>query len=306
VLTFALLSFGVDEATADMLFASQAIPFGDQRVQQYDTLTGASKTYADGFAYVQGIAFDSTSNLYVTEATVNLITKITPDGMRTTFADAGDGLNIPTYMAFDRSGNLYVSNLLGDDILRFTPDGVGSVFARTPAGSGPLGLAFDAMGNLFVANSNINTIEKFTPAGVGSTFASVGFEPEGLAFDRSGNLYVTQQFTVERFTPDGQGSTFATTLVGPAGLAFDPAGNLYVGTAGSNDHNAIMLFTPDGVGSIFADTGNYGNRDLALLASVPEPGSLVVFSTGLVCLSGVLLWKKRRGECAIRASSSAN
>ena len=190
--------------------------------------------------------------LFVSNSFDNTITKFTPDGVGSVFANTG--LQQPEGLAFDSLGNLFVANWSGNTIVKFTPDGMESVFANTGLNN-PQALAFDSQGNLYVANWNISTIEKFTPDGVGSVFADAGLDhPQGMAFDSTGNLYAANWIgnTIEKFTPDGVGSVFANSgLNNPQGLAFDTQGNLYVANWNAN---TIGRFTPDGVGSVFANT----------------------------------------------------
>jgi len=134
-----------------------------------------------------GLAFDSSGNLYVANGRGNTIEKFTPGGVGSVFAT---GLNYPYGSAFDKAGNLFVSNYQG------------------PYYGGP-------------------AIQKFTPEGVGSVFPAAGLaDPAGIAFDSAGNLYVADQWSmpnngsIVRFTPDGVGSDFASTfLSGPVSIA---------------------------------------------------------------------------------------
>src|SRR5262245_50407407 len=118
------------------------------------TPNGVRTTFASGLDYPIALAFDSAGNLFVTTGVVDdydqviingsgKIHKVTPSGVRTTFAT---GLDILTDLAFDSAGNLFVANeSTTSAIYKFTPAGVRSTFA-----SGLIGqLAFDKAGNLF-------------------------------------------------------------------------------------------------------------------------------------------------------------
>ena len=208
------------------------------------------------------IAFDASGNLYVANAP-STITRYTPTGVASVFADASSGLNDPFGLAFDSKGNLFVANSsdAGDNILKFTPDGVASVFADSSMGvAEPLGLAVDASDNLFVANEGEENILRITPAGVSTVFAATGASgleyPFGLAFDASGNLFVVNNATggpsILRFTPSGIGSVFTTDgLHDPQDLAFDAAGNLYV----TDEQGFVEMYSPGGTSSFFYSSG---------------------------------------------------
>src|SRR5438132_3243854 len=130
-------------------------------------------------------------NLFVGNGTANSIKKITPSGIKTTFAT---NLDVDG-MAVDVFGNLFVSrksessNASDGVILKFTPDGKSSVFVSNI--SHPKGLAFDSLGNLYLAYPDRNSILKFSPNGKQTTFASGIGHPYRLAFDVFGNLFVT-------------------------------------------------------------------------------------------------------------------
>jgi sugar lactone lactonase YvrE len=184
------------------------------------------------------MVFDSSGNLFISNSKADSIKKITPFGVKTTFATDLD----VDGMAVDAFGNLFVSrksessNASDGVILKFTPDGKNSVFASNV--SHPKGLAFDSLGNLYLAYPDHNSILKFTPNGQRITFASGIGHPYRLAFDASGNLFVTDPTanSIFEISPSGVVSTLATntsTTQHLNDLAFDSNGNLFV-TFGSS------------------------------------------------------------------------
>ena len=58
---------------------------------------GAQSTFASGFSFPTGLAFNSAGNLFVADNTFGSITKITPGGAQSTFVS---GLNNPFALAF--------------------------------------------------------------------------------------------------------------------------------------------------------------------------------------------------------------
>jgi sugar lactone lactonase YvrE len=95
------------------------------------------------FYLPNSIALDAQHNLYISDGVNNLIRKITPGGLVSTFAGSG------------AAGAL---------------DSVGTAASF----NGPAGLAVDPSGNVYVADSNNDLIRKITPAGVVSTIAGNG------------------------------------------------------------------------------------------------------------------------------------
>ena len=217
-----------------------------------------------GLAGPETMVFDSSGNLFVSNGSAKTIKKITPSGVKTTFASDVD----IDGMAFDAFGNLFVSQKNPDPdaaegaILRFAPDGSRKVFV--PNISNPQGLAFDEAGNLYVAAPNRNAILRFAPDGRQTIFASGISKPHRLAFGPLGFLWVTdpQAEALYAIAPSGVVILVDTSvddpeLTGLNDLAFDETGNLFL-TAGNSvveiDSTLTTLFTvasiPKGAGGI--------------------------------------------------------
>jgi sugar lactone lactonase YvrE len=189
-----------------------------------------------GLAEPETMVFDSSGNLFVSNGSAKTIKKITPSGVKTTFASGVDVVG----MAFDAFGNLFVSQKSKDTdasegiILEFAPDGSSKVFASNL--TKPQGLAFDSLGNLYVADPVHDAILKISPDGRRTTFASKISQPHRLAFDRFGNLYVTDPAANSIFSISPSGvvtdiEDFGTDSASGGtinDLAFDSLGNLFV------------------------------------------------------------------------------
>ena len=222
-------------------------------------LAGSGGGFDDGkgsaarFATPQGIAVDSSGNVYVADA--NCVRKITPGGIVKTLAGlpgtsgnkdgaAGEArFSIPMGVAVDPNGNVYVvDGAPNNSIRKITPAGVVSTLAGSAGaidykdGAGtdahfetPQGVALDSKGNLYVTDSLGSTIRKITPDSVVSTFAgspekggssdgsgsdALFHLPMGVAVDASDNVYVTDNETIRRITPDG----VVCTLAGSPGM----------------------------------------------------------------------------------------
>lgn len=125
-----------------------------------------------------GLAFDSTGNLFVSDANNHTIRKITPAGTVSTFAGqagmdgSADGPGStarfchPAQIAFDRHGNLLVADSFNDTLREITANGVVSTISGLTGASGgadglngagryfnPYGLAFASDGSLRVADA---------------------------------------------------------------------------------------------------------------------------------------------------------
>ena len=197
-----------------------------------DDIIFTENTFA-GISNPETMVFDPSGNLFVGNGKANSIKKITPSGIKTTFATDLD----VDGMAVDAFGSLFVSrksessNASDGVILKFTPDGRSSVFVSNI--SHPKGLAFDSLGNLYLAYPDRDSILKFTPNGKQTTFASGLGHPFRLAFDLFGNLFATDPAanSIFEISPSGVVITFfvsTSTTAGVKDLAFDSNGNLFV------------------------------------------------------------------------------
>lgn len=157
------------------------------------TLAGTiTKGSADGngtsasFYSPEGIAIDSSGNLYIADSGNNEIRRINTADVVSTLAGSttpghadGTGASAsftnPFGLVLDAEGNIYVADTFGNEIRKVTLAGVVSTVAGSPtAGSAngtgtaasfnnPTGIAVDASGNLYVADFNNTEIRKIAP-----------------------------------------------------------------------------------------------------------------------------------------------
>ncbi len=203
-----------------------------------------------------GIAFDSTGNLYLSDAGNNVIRKVSAaDGTISTVAGIqgesgynGDGipaaaawLGYPLGLAFDSADNLYIADYQNNVVREVSAEtGYISTVAGIPqipgcsgddgpainAGlGGPTGVALDPQGNLYIADYADHLIRQvLAGSGIISTAAgspcSAGYSGDG-------------------------GYAFGAQLNGPTDVKVDAAGNLFIADIG----NAIIR-------EVSASTGN--------------------------------------------------
>jgi len=190
--------------------------------------------------YPDGLAIDASGNLYISDVASDVIRKVTPAGIITTFAGhAGVPGGSPD--------GTHVSNSYLAD---------------------PLGMDFDAAGNLYVAESYYRKITKITPAGFMYMVAGGGIGPDGgpaigadlpyptdVKITSSGEMIIANGLQIRRVTTSGiihtiAGHPFAgpplmtgdggpavnSYLYGSNRVAIDAAGNIFI-----NDINPYYM-----------------------------------------------------------------
>ncbi len=185
----------------------------------------------------QGIAFDTSGNLYIADTGNNVIRKVSAaNGTISTIAGTGAGdfggdggpataalLNQPYGIAFGLDGSLYVADFLNNRIRRIDTSGKISTVAGTGATAylgdygtalsaaldHPASVVLDAANDLFIADSENNVVRKVN----GTTQIITTLAANGNSNSDGDGL-------------DANAPTVAMNKV--YGLCLDPSGNLYV------------------------------------------------------------------------------
>ncbi len=239
-----------------------------------------------------GVAFDGTGNVYIADRDNNVVRRINPLGIITTFAGtdtagySGDGqaagiarLNRPCAVATDAANNVYIADE-GNNVIRIVSAASG--FINTYAGNNiagysgdnaaadsaslndPQGIAIDAAGNLYIADAGNHVVREVNVAGTISTIAGNG----SLGYSGDG------------------GSAIGAALSSPSGVAVDPAGNVYI--ADINNNVVRKVFSADGTIVTFAGDGYPGfggDGGPATAAQFSFPSSVSVDNAGSVYIT---------------------
>jgi DNA-binding beta-propeller fold protein YncE len=250
------------------------------------------------FYYPEGIAVDSSNNVYVVDNGNNRVEKFDSNGSYLTqWGSQGTNngqFESPEGIAVDSGNNVYVMDNGNNRVEKFDSGGIyltqwGSSGSGNGQFHGPAGIAVDSSNNVYVADTYNNRVEKFTSNGEYLTqWGSYGSgngqfnEPEGIAVDSSNHVYVVDNgnYRVEKFTSSGIYQTqWGNSGSGngqfgnPKGIAVDSSGNvIYVADAG---YSRIEVFVnnPNSVPPIFTSQ--------PVSQTVPA-GINVTFSVGVV------------------------
>lgn len=248
---------------------------------------------------INGIAFDSSGNVYISDTSScrirridNPFTNTTPNiatfvgNIAVPFCGATSNAPFvtPGALVFDSKGNLYVADYSASVVKMVTSSGVVSTFAGTgtfgfsgdggPASKAslayPVSLTFDSAGNLYIGDEGNNNIRKVDTSGNISTVAT-GVTPKGLGIDAAGNFYFVDgvSSSVKKILPGGGVVSIAGN--GQASYGGDGSFNGTVWSGGQaslavlNQPSAVAV-APDG-SILVADTMNDVIRRLVAVPS---------------------------------------
>ncbi len=230
----------------------------------------------------QGVAVDTSGNLYIADQASSRIRKVA-NGTITTVAGngtagySGDGgpatsaqLAWPVGVAVDTAGNIYIADTNNNRIRKVAANGTITTVAGNgnyaysgdgyPASSAqvasPNGVAVDAAGNLYIADTGNSVIREVALNGVINTVA-------GMYLSGAGG-----------YSGDG-GSPTSAQLNGPLGVALDSAGRLYI----ADTYNMVIRRVASGAITTVAgnrSSGYMGDGGPAAGALLEQPGAVAV------------------------------
>ena len=262
--------------------------YGNNRIREVNAQTGIITTVAgngtdtysgDGslatnaqLSYPEGVALDSSGNIYIADEGNGRIRKV----------NAQTGI---------------ITTVAGNDNYGYSGDGY---LATSTALADPIGVALDASGNIYIADQFNHRIRKVNAqTGIITTIAgncTAGYSgdgslatnaelnnPYGVAIDASGNIYIADYYN-QRIRKVNAQSGIITTVAGnatagysgdgslatnaelyyPRGIALDASGNIYIADYGNNRIREVFVPMATGIAML-----NYSNS----LSYAPNPAT---------------------------------
>jgi Immunoglobulin domain/Pro-kumamolisin, activation domain/NHL repeat len=288
------------------------------------TLAGRANTagHTDGdgsaalFYSPEGVAADSSGNVYVADTVNGTIRRVSPGGLVTTVAGQAPGngsadgvgsaarFSYPADLIVDGAGNLFVADTDNHTIRRISPAGVVATVAGFSGQAGnadgvgsdarfhyPTGIAVDGAGTVYVADTSNHTIRK----GVVPAAPVIQTQPQSQTVNVGANV----QFTVTAAgapAPTYQWKKDGTAIGGATSSSLS-LGNVQTADAGNY---AVV------VGNAFGDVTS---NAAALTVNVPAPppsgggssgggggggGALPVWFAGALFALGAARWRTGR------------
>lgn len=216
----------------------------------------------------QGVAKDSSGNIFISDAGNGVIRKVNTSGTISTFATNVNFFDLYK-IAIDSANNLYVADDAACVVWKITPTAVVRIAAGVLNTCGyngdnisatsarlnlPYGVAVDLSGSLFIADYGNNRVREVSTTGTISTVAGTGtcgytgdggsptsaeLCPNGVAVDSGDNLYIADNFSRIRRIKLGTITTYAGSGFGfngdglwPLLTALDSVVDVTVGSTG--------------------------------------------------------------------------
>jgi uncharacterized protein (TIGR03437 family) len=243
----------------------------------------------------QGIAVDSSGNVYVADTQNARVRKISGGSISTVAGNgtpgySGDGgagtaaqLYVPIGVAVDASGNLYIADFTNNRVRKVSGGTISTVAGNGLSGysgdggaatagqlNGPSDVAVDSNGNLYIADLNNNAIREVvggkitTVAGTGlpgvsgdggPATAALVGNPTGIALDTAGNIYIVSGSATVRKVYANTG--FITTIAGNGTIGYSGDG----GSAPLGELNGAIAVAVTSNGNVYvADSANNAVR----------------------------------------------
>src|SRR5580658_5461044 len=202
------------------------------------------------FDVPEGVAVDSSGNIFVADTQNSLVKEILAVGGYVTVNTLSTGISLPTSAAVDSHGNVFVADFNHNAVKEIlAASGYTTAVTLGSGFSSPSGVALDAAGNVYVADQGNNAVKEILAAGgyatVNTLGGGFGFDfPTGVALDGRGDVFVADQGNgaVEEILAGAltQVNVLNSTFNEPAAVAVDSSGNVYVADQAVNTVSQLL------------------------------------------------------------------
>ena len=204
------------------LTVAQSGAFGTY--SSWSTTGSPSGVAVASFNNFSGTAPSGSNNVYVTDATNNMLRVFNPVGTQiASWSTTGE----PHGVAINQNNNLYVIDITNSLVRKFNASGT-QIKSWATTGS-PSGIAVDvSTSNVYVTDSLNKQVFKYYSSGTQALSWQTNWVPYGIASDAHGNVYVTDitNKQVHFYDPNGNETAVPLTIAGFAyGIAVTPSGS---------------------------------------------------------------------------------
>ena len=299
-------------------------------------------TLGSGFFQPEGVAVDSSGNVFVGDTNNAAVKEIVAAGgyQTVTTLPGGSGSIEPFGVAVDGSGNVFVVDN-GNNAVKEIPaaGGYQTIVTISSGLNYPFGVAVDGSGNVFVTDSDNNAVKEFIASSGYATVTTLGSGfsfPRGIAVDGSGNVFVADSGNSAVKEILAAGGYSSVTVLGsgfsnPSGVAVDASGNVFVADPQSGTVNEVLAaggyttvntlgsgfiqpygVAVDGTGDVFVvDPGNSTVKEIlaappTVVASVlPGSRSVQLGNAATIFATMINAGSAALSNCAISLPASA-
>ena len=245
------------------------------------------------FSNPQGIAVDSSANIYVADTGNNSIRKITSSGVVSTIVSSNTNITAPINLTLDKNLNIYVVNSWSSNL---------SYNSTSKGGNYIAVVKIDVLGSISVLATNLFSEYTYHVSVHGGGYDNYVDQPllSSITVDGSGNAYVILGITSKQVYASGIAAfgTFSPINNPPVGLIkISPSGQQSVVTlSGSFDPQVAISTDPFGNIVIAGVLWNSSSPTALQIASIPttpvimtQPQNVIYKPSGKTSDQGVYL-----------------
>ncbi len=232
---------------------------------QYSKETETETCTAVLMKHPDGVAFDSTGDMWVLDTGSDRVGELSPTGRTVIrFGSEGSGngqFKEPRGIAIDKEGHIWISDTGNNRVQELSAKGefiraFGTEGTETGQFKKPAGIAFNSEGDVWIADNGNARIQEFSSTGTYIRQAFAWGYPEGVAVDSKNRVWITTGNYVREYSATGGEYLMEIGGTGsengkfkePVGLAFSGS-DLYVVDRGNSRIQEFQITETEGKAS---------------------------------------------------------